>query len=65
MVTGYIKPIEMIIQSNGKIEDETAGQEIPDLLQMMNIPYGKIINDGRKIIKVKRTMEGIRINEDP
>jgi hypothetical protein len=65
MVTKYIKPVEMIIKSNGKIGDKTTGPEIPDARQVLNIFYSKIINYGRSIIEVKRGKESIKINNDP
>jgi hypothetical protein len=53
MIRRHLKPIKMIINSNRKIRDKTAGPKIPDILKRMDIPYKRIIDDGRKIIKVE------------
>ena len=64
MVTKYIKPIEMIVESKGKESDKSARVIIPDALQNLDIFYSTIIGYISKIIEMKRIMEGIRIDEN-
>jgi uncharacterized protein (UPF0210 family) len=64
VVTEYIKLVEMIVQGQGKIEDKTAWQEIPDVLQVRNTSYSKIISCKKTIIKMKRAMKSIGIDNN-
>jgi hypothetical protein len=45
--------MKMVVKSKGKISDETAGPEIPDLLQIQDISYGKIVDYRRPVIELK------------
>jgi hypothetical protein len=65
VVTKNIKPVEMIIKSNRKIEKKPAGKKVPNVLQVVNVPDKKIPNDGRDVIKMERTKESIGIDENP
>jgi hypothetical protein len=65
MITKYMKPIKVIVKSKRKKSDKTTGIKCPDILQMMNIPYNKIIGDKTKIIVMERTKERIRIGKGP
>ena len=62
MITKYIKLMKMIIKSKRKKGDKTAGVIIPDAWKVKYISYGKIINYKDFIVKLKRVMEGIRVD---
>ena len=61
MIPEHIKPVKMIIQSNGKIEDEAPWKKIPDIGQVRNTSYRKIINYRRLVIQMERGKESIGI----
>ena len=65
MIPEHIKPVKMIIQSNGKIEDEAPWKKIPDIRQVRNTSYRKIINYRRLVIQMERGKESIGIYNDP
>ena len=64
MVTKNIKLIKMIVKGNWKKRNKTARIEIPNVLQIMDISYSKIINDINIIIKMKWAMKSIRIDDN-
>lgn len=45
MVTEYVKPVKMIIKSEGKKSYKTTGPAFPDSLQIQDISYDVIIHD--------------------
>ena len=64
VVTEYIKLMKMIVQSQWKIEDKTAGQEIPNILQIRNTSYNNIISYQDTIIEMKRAVKSIGIDNN-
>lgn len=64
MVPEYIKPMPMIVKGQGKIEDKPTRQIIPNALQIAHMPYSRIIDYGRHIIKMKGTKEGVGIDNN-
>ena len=63
MVSKYMKTVEMIVKSQGKKGNETAMIKLPYALQILDIPYSRIINYINVIIKVKRAIKSFRIKE--
>ncbi len=55
----------MIIKSERKKDKKTARIKLPDALQMMNISYGRIIDDKTNIIVMKSTMKSIGVDKNP
>jgi hypothetical protein len=47
--------IKMIVQGKGQKGEKTAGIEVPDAVQVLDISYGRIIDYEAEIIKMKRT----------
>ena len=64
MIAKYMKMIEMIIKCEGKESDETARIRSPNVQQILNISYSKIIYYRRFIIAAKRTMKSIGIDKN-
>jgi hypothetical protein len=56
--------MKMIIKSKGKKSDEAARTKFPNVTQILNIFDRKIINYIKNIIKVKRAMKSIGINDN-
>jgi hypothetical protein len=54
MVAQDIQLMAMIIESERKKRDKTAWPVIPNILQLMDIPDGMIIDDEMEIIKMER-----------
>ena len=57
--------IEMIVNSNGKEGDKTARIEFPINKQILDVFYNIIINYIDIIIKLKRAIKRIRIDDNP
>ncbi len=65
MVSNDAELAEVIIEGKGKVKNEAPGQKAPDIRDVVDVPYGRIIDNGALIIKVERTMKGVRIDNKP
>jgi len=65
MVTKYIKPVKMIVHRKGKKRDNAARTKPPNVKQILDISYTKIIDYIKVIIEMKWTKKSIRIGENP
>ena len=64
MVAQYMQLIKMVVKTKGEIGNKTAGTEIPDVLQVLNISYSEIVNYKMFVIKLKRNKKSIRIEDN-
>lgn len=64
MVAKYIKLIEMVVKSKGEKSDKTARIKFPNVRQVLDMPYRKIVNYIEIIVEMKRGMESIGIDEN-
>lgn len=53
MVTKHIQVIKMIIKSEGKEGDKTAGIISPNVLDILDIFYSKIVDYVKKVIEME------------
>lgn len=63
VISKYTKLLKMIIQSKGKEGDKSARVIIPNTYKIMEIFYTNIPYNKTVIIKVKRAMKAIKIND--
>ena len=64
VVTKYVKSVEVIIKSQRKEGNKTTMKIMPDIMQIINISYCKIMDYETTVIELKRTKETIRINNN-
>ena len=65
MIPEHIKTMEMVIQRESKICYKTSVVKIPNHPYIFNITDGHILGYRRSIIKMKTTIETVRIDDDP